>query len=143
MTQSAHDLNEAARDARRRGCNSEALNLYHTLAELQRAGGASLGEAHALRHIADIQLDSGRLDDARRNYERALDIYKRVGDAHSLDMANARRGYAILLDELDDPDGAVREWRAARNVYSACGIEDGVRECDQHLGAGTGGSEPG
>jgi tetratricopeptide (TPR) repeat protein len=127
-------LNEQARAERSAGEGQRALELYRQIAELQRAAGASMGEAHALRHMADINLDHGELGQARACYEHALDIYRQVGDSHSLDLANAIRGYAIVLGELDDAPGSKARWLEARALYQACGIDAGVNECNQHLG---------
>ena len=127
-------LNEQARAERSAGRGNVALGLYREIAVLQHAAGAALGEAHALRHMADIHLDHGNLEAAREHYESALGIYRSVGDGHSLDLANAIRGYAILLGEVDENAASVERWEEARAIYRACGIEAGVEEADQHLG---------
>lgn len=127
------NLNERARVERSAGHGEAALALYGQIVDLQHAAGAARGEAHALRHMADIQLDQGNLQVAKQHYEGALEIYRNVGDGHSLDLANAVRGYAILLGEVDENAASRARWEEARAIYLACGVEDGVEEADQHL----------
>ena len=99
------------------------------------AEGNVQGEAHAIRHWADLLRRAGETAAARDLYEDALAKYREARDTHPMNLANALRGFA-LLDPAPAPGSpALAAWREARDIYAAHGVDAGVSECDQWLGA--------
>lgn len=131
MEEQAELLVSSAYQARRRGEREYSIELYGQAAELFHDAGKTLREAHALRHIGDILRGEAMLDAAREYYERAIVLYERRRDRRDLDLANALRGYALLLEGLGDDPRAL--WSRVRELYVAEGVEAGVTECDKRL----------
>jgi hypothetical protein len=48
-------------------------------------------------------------------------------------VANALRGYALVLDDLHDPAAAVACWAEARGLYVSAGVQAGVDEAEKHI----------
>lgn len=82
------------------------------------------------------------MTEALASYMRAVDL-ARAGDAPvllchalrhvSVDLANGLRVQALAADPVQGTLAAAPLWREARTLYRDGQIEDGVRECDQHL----------
>lgn len=132
----ADALNSAAQTARDAGDPDTAIAHYHELAALKNRAADRPGEVHALRHIADIHRQAGRPEAAHGWYERVLHLYPATADAEPLPLANARRGYALLLESQGAIEAAAAQWQAARMAYEAAGVSEGVAECDRHLHEG-------
>jgi tetratricopeptide (TPR) repeat protein len=109
-----------------RQCYEEALAIY-------RVEGNALKVAHTVRHLGDIHQEDGRLDLAEPCYHEALDLYRADQRTSPLDLANAIRSFAILKEEIGNPEGAKRLWEEARNLYVAVNIEEGVAESSDRL----------
>jgi putative nucleotidyltransferase with HDIG domain len=63
-----------------RGLHGDALQLYlEGLTHLERAGGAR-GRIAALNNLGMLAVDTGRLDEGARYFDRALEICAEVGD---------------------------------------------------------------
>lgn len=121
--------------AQDQGDHSQAIDLAHQALALY--DDESLGDrellVYAQRHLADFQRRSGQRDEALQSYEAALATYRELGDASSLDFANALRGYALALEEAGDQARADEAWNAAGNIYTRLEIADGIAECAMHL----------
>ena len=102
----AGDYEEAAMHQRR------AIALYRGAEDQERL-------AHALRHLADIFLDAGKVSDAEKPLSEALELYAALPDAAPLDIANAMRSEALRLWALGDEDASLVAWRAVRRRYAA------------------------
>jgi steroid delta-isomerase-like uncharacterized protein len=91
--------------------------------------------AHTIRHLGDVHHAAGRPGLAEPCYREALDIYRRYPDADPLDLANAIRSTALLLDESGRGEAARQLWEEAHALYAAGHVAPGVRECVSRLAA--------
>lgn len=122
-----------ARQATAEGRAGEARNSYARAAALSRESGAPLLQAHALRHLSDLDRQADHLEQALAHAEQAVALYGANGQGASLDMANALRLKALVLDSLRRLQPARLVWTAARDLYVALGNADGVVECEARL----------
>ena len=88
-------------------------------------------QAHALRHLSDIDREAGRPSEALGHAGQAASVYRAKGAP--LDLANALRLKALALDELRRPEQAAAVWTQARDLYAAEGVAAGVAECEARL----------
>lgn len=122
-----------ARQAAAEGRAGEARNSYARAAALSRESGAPLLQAHALRHLSELDRQADHLEQALAHAEQAVALYGANGQGASLDMANALRLKALALDSLRRLQPARLVWTAARDLYAALGIADGAVECEARL----------
>jgi tetratricopeptide (TPR) repeat protein len=131
QTAKAHaGLGQIERDGNDIGAS---LKHYQLAVELYRKENAPLALAHTIRHVADILLDAGNLETAQRHYEEALAIYCAHEETPPLDLANALRGYALLMEKSHKAEEAAMLWRQTKALYEQLGIEAGVTECRSHI----------
>ena len=123
-----------AREAMAEGRPTDARNSYARAAALSRESGAPLLQAHALRHLSDLDREADHLEQALAHAEQAAALYRANGQAASLDMANALRLKALALDQLRRDVPATVAWTAARDLYAAVEAAAGVAECERRLG---------
>ena len=124
-----------ARDAAAGGRAGDARNSYARAAALSRESGAPLLQAHALRHLSDLDREADHLEQALAHAEQAAALYAANGQGASLDMANALRLKALALDSLRRTEPARAAWSAARDLYAGADVEAGVAECNARLDA--------
>ena len=124
-----------AREAAAEGRAGDARNSYARAAALSRESGAPLLQAHALRHLSDLDREADHLEQALAHAEQAAALYAANGQGASLDMANALRLKALALDSLRRTQPALAAWRAARDLYAGADVGAGVEECDARLDA--------
>lgn len=122
-----------AREALAEGRPLDARNAYARAAALSRESGAPLLQAHALRHLSDIDREADHLEQALAHAEQAAALYRANGQGASLDMANALRLTALALDGLRRAEPALAAWTAARDLYADAGVAAGVAECQRRL----------
>ena len=89
--------------------------------------------AHALRHVADLQVQLGQLDIAKSNYEMAIKQYRNLQTVSDIDLSNALRGYALLLEILDQPQAALSEWKEILVLYRRHSFEEGIAEASDKI----------
>ena len=130
MQNDGYAIEREAYELRRSGLRKESLADYRRASEAFRMAGDTAGEAHALRHAADVLSEMGSLEEADDVYRETLELY-RTHDSKPLDLANAVRAYAVLLDKRGDDAGAL--WTRALELYERIGIAAGVEECRQRL----------
>jgi len=128
-----------AREASRGGGAGDAANRAARAAAVSREGGAPRLQAHALRHLSDLDREADHLEQALAHAEQAAALYSANGQEASLDMANALRLKALALDSLRRAEPAQAVWRAARDLFAGADVEAGVAECDTRLNADAGG----
>lgn len=136
MTEAIETYLNTARAARAEGRRVDARNAYAQAAALSREGGHTRLQAHALRHLSDIDREAGQADAALAHAEQALALYRAHGGGEGADMPNALRLKALALDALRRRDVAVTAWSEARALYAAAGVAAGVAECEDRLEAG-------
>lgn len=133
MTDAIQAQLTAAREAMTEGRAPEARNSYARAAALSRERGAPLLQAHALRHLSDLDREAGHPEQALAHAEQAAALYGSNGHRASLEMANALRLKAQALDCLRRADASREAWTAARDLYAEAGVAAGVAECEARL----------
>jgi len=135
MTEAIEAHLTLAREAAAEGRPGDARNSYARAAALSRESGAPLLQAHALRHLSDLDREADHLEQALAHAEQAAALYRANGRETSPDMANALRLTGLALDGLRKPAQARSAWSAARDLYSLAEVADGVAECERRLDA--------
>ena len=109
-----------------------AVKLYEEAAAIAREQGDWSALAHRLRHIGDIAVEQGDLARAEDCYSQAGELFDRL-QTDQLDRANFLRSKALLKEKQGANAAAAQLWSEARALYSATGIEAGVKESDRRL----------
>ena len=135
MTEAIERHLTLAREAAAEGRAGEARNSYARAAALSRESGAPLLQAHALRHLSDLDRQADHLEQALAHAEQAAALYRANGQGTSPDMANALRLKGLALDGLRKTEQARAAWTAARELYTRAEVADWVAECDRRLDA--------
>ena len=135
MTEAIERHLTLAREAAAEGRAREARNSYARAAALSRESGAPLLQAHALRHLSDLDRQADHLEQALAHAEQAAALYRANAQGTSPDMANALRLKGLALDGLRKTEQARAAWTAARELYTRAEVADGVAECDRRLDA--------
>lgn len=135
MTEAIEHHLTLAREAAAEGRAGEARNSYARAAALSRESGAPLLQAHALRHLSDLDRQAHHLEQALAHAEQAAALYRANAQGTSPDMANALRLKGLALDGLRKTEQARAAWSAARELYARAEVADGVAECDRRLDA--------
>ena len=89
--------------------------------------------AHSTRHIADLERHLGNEADSERNYREAIGIYKGNSNTNKGDLANALRGFGLLLEKRGNIEEAIAVWKDTKELYLACNLQDGVDEANLKL----------
>ena len=135
MTEAIERHLTLAREAAAEGRAGEARNSYARAAALSRESGAPLLQAHALRHLSDLDRQADHLEQALAHAEQAAALYRANGQGSSPDIANALRLKGLALDGLRKTAQARAAGTAARELYTRAEVADGVAECDRRLDA--------
>ena len=135
MTEAIERHLTLAREAAAEGRAGEARNSYARAAALSRESGAPVLQAHALRHLSDLDRQADHLEQALAHAEQAAALYRANGQGTSPDMANALRLKGLALDGLRMTEQARAAWTEARELYTRAEVADGVAECDRRLDA--------
>lgn len=91
------------------------------------------GIAHATRHLADLHMHLGNLDHAEENYQTAIKILRDESGTSAGNLANALRGFAILMQRKGALQRALHLWREARSLYQSIGIAEGISEAEEQI----------
>lgn len=89
--------------------------------------------AHAIRHLADLHQILGRSETSEIHYRKALSIYRSDPGTAEGNLANALRGFGLLLEKIGKDTEAISIWQETKALYLACGLKAGVEEAQQHL----------
>lgn len=135
MTEAIEAHLTLAREAAAEARAGDARNSYARAAALSRESGAPLLQAHALRHLSDLDRQADHLEQALAHAEQAAALYRANGKGTSPDLANALRLKGLALDGLRKTDQARAAWSAARDLYADAGVAAGVAECERRLDA--------
>jgi hypothetical protein len=135
MTEAIEHHLTLARKAAAEGRAGDARNSYARAAALSRESGAPLLQAHALRHLSDLDRQADHLEQALAHAEQAAALYRVNAQGTSPDMANTLRLKGLALDGLRKTGQARDAWSAARELYALAGVADGVAECERRLDA--------
>ena len=112
---------------------SNALELCHKSLAFYHKANNSDKIAHSTRHIADLQCHLGDDTSSESNYRTAISIYKDNPDTQAGDLANALRGFAILLEKRGKIQEAITAWEEAKELYQAGHVQCGVDEAGRKL----------
>jgi tetratricopeptide (TPR) repeat protein len=107
---------------------------YRKASDFYRRLDNLLKTAHTMRHAADILREQNEREESGLLYAEALRIYRQHPETPPLDLANAIRGFALLKEDQEDPEQAVRLWQEAGKLYEMTGIEAGVAESRRRIG---------
>ncbi|PYV81016.1 MAG: hypothetical protein DMG93_16895 [Acidobacteria bacterium] len=113
--------------------NDQAVQHYRETAEIYRSLPDPLSFAHTIRHVGDILRNQNSIERARPCYEEALTIYRTHSETPTLDLANAIRGFALLIENAGETEHAISLWREARSLYEVVNVQAGVQESDDHI----------
>ena len=91
--------------------------------------------AHSTRHMADLQRELGQDANAAGNYRAALVLYRENPHTDKVDLANALRGFGLLLEKRNKMEEAITVWQETKELYLACNLQDGVDEANLRLEA--------
>ena len=111
----------------------QAMKYCHLALKHYLDSDDQLKIAHCTRHLADLQRESGLREQAADNYREALRIYRMHAGVSQLDLANALRGYGLLMLSQEEKTLAVTLWKEVHQLYSNLGLQEGVTEADQKL----------
>ena len=89
--------------------------------------------AHAMRHVADLQRDLGMEEEAKRNYQEAIKMYRDSSNVNKLALANALRGFGLLLERRGKIEESIIIWKETQALYACCKLQAGVEESNQKL----------
>ena len=78
--------------------------------------------AHSTRHIADLQCHLGEDADSESNYSAAIRMYRDNPHTQEGDLANALRGFAVLLEKRKRVQEAIAVWEEAKELYAAVNL---------------------
>jgi hypothetical protein len=135
MTEAIEHHLTLARKAAAEGRAGDARNSYARAAALSRESGVPLLQAHALRHLSDLDRQADHLEQALAHAEQAAALYRANAQGTSPDMASTLRLKGLALDGLRKTGQARDAWSAARELYALAGVADGVAECERRLDA--------
>ena len=131
----ARALVEQGRLQRNGGDLAEAERSYTRAAELWRGVDAAK-YAHALRHVADIARENGRLDVAEAGIAEVVALYRvqpPAGLNGLLEMGNALRVYALITEQQGNREHARKLWEEVAPLYRAVGVKESIEEAEAHL----------
>ena len=126
-------LKGLAQIERDRGNTRAALPYYSEAVSLARDLGDELVLAHSIKHLADVCREAGDLAAAEAHYQDALAIYRTDSRTRPLELANAVRPMALLMEKLSRIDDARHLWEEAERLYTAAAVGEGIEECRQAI----------
>lgn len=121
----AHVYGQFERD---HGNREQALSFYREGYNHYAAGNHAEKMAHALRHVADVRRDLGDPAGAERDYRSAIKMYRNLDPAPAHSLANAFRGFAMLLERTGKHDEALQAFEEAHRLYLQVGNAPGIEE---------------
>jgi tetratricopeptide (TPR) repeat protein len=131
MTDGEH-LVSRGKAAKRRGQLKDAAEYYRRAVDAFDAVGDLMRGIHAARHLAEIDLDAGHLEEATLRIAEVL-LFYRGREVPRLEMANTLRVAALVDQRRGFRDEARLLWCEARSLYEREGVKDGVVEADRWL----------
>ena len=126
-------LCKQAQIKRDRGDLAGAIDLYEEAITVYKNDGEPRSLADCLRHLGDIQRETGDFIEAETHLLSALAAYKRFAECLPLTFANTYRPLALLNEAMGRPEKARDYWLDALALYRQADIAAGVAECQAHL----------
>ena len=113
----------------------KALDCYKKSLEYYEKAGDPDHLAHATRHLADVKRRLGKTEESEQHYEEAIRLYRNTPETGAGNLANALRGYGLVLEDSKKVKKAMEVWEEARRLYQRCRIKEGVDEATERLDA--------
>ena len=126
-------LCKRAQIRRDRGDRADAIALYEMAITFYQHDGVPRSVADCLRHLGDVQRETGDFIKAETHLLSALATYNRFATCAPLVLANTYRPLALLNEAMGKPEEARDYWIEALELYQQAGVEAGVEECQAHL----------
>ncbi|GAB5527383.1 MAG: hypothetical protein Roseis2KO_52550 [Roseivirga sp.] len=109
----------------------EALKYYKQIERIYIELKNQAKQMHALRHIGSLYHELKEYQCAEKCLVQVVDF---MGDRTDMEAANTFRTYALALAGIGEKSRSLSFWQKARDIYQVHNIEEGVVECNQHLG---------
>ena len=126
------DLIALGKDARRQGRLEDAAEYYRRAVDAFDAQGELMRGIHAVRQLAEIEMEAGRLEEASLRIAEVL-LFYRGREVPRLEMANAVRVAAMVDEKRGFKEEARLLWSEVRELYEREGVRDGVVEAQRRL----------
>ena len=118
-----------------KGDFTKALDFCHQSLMYYKKLGLPEKIAHSTRHLADLQCHLGQHAESENNYQKAINMYKESSSLQAGNLANALRGFAIVLENLNKLNEARTTWSEVKTLYQSLGIQAGVDEASDRMDA--------
>ena len=125
LGRAAHVYGQFERDE---GNREGALHFYLEGYHHYVAGNHAEKMAHSLRHAADVRRDLEDSAAAERDFRLAIQMYRDLDPSPAHPLANALRGFAMLLERIGRNDEALRRFEEAHRLYMQVGNAPGIEE---------------
>jgi len=110
-----------------------ALNYYQQSLAFYQKTDLQDKVAHSLRHVADTFYSLNNIEEARSQYESVIEIYHSQENTNDVDIANALRGYALVLEKQNEKVAAAKEWATILSIYEKYNLQAGIKEAKQKI----------
>ena len=131
----ALSLRERGEAERSRPGSDGGVAAYTEAIAILRGENVPLKLAHTIRHLGDIYRHLERYDEAGECYDEALALYRGHPGSDPLDLANALRGAALLMEKKGEIERAVAMWLEAKDLYQQANVAAGVEESARRVAA--------
>ena len=129
----ASELRDLAELERWRSDHAASIGHYEEVVAVLRGLDKPLRLGHALRHLGQVQQESGDIEQAEACYTEALALYREFGAAEPLQLANSVRYLAVAKHETGEAEAAAGLWQEAYDRYEALELSAGVAESAARL----------
>ncbi|GEM_PF-3034374 len=109
----------------------ESLKYYKQIERIYIALEDLPRQMHTLRHIGSLFYELKEYECSEKCLVQVVDF---IGNRTDMEAANTFRVYALALEGLGQKPRSINFWQKAKDIYQTYDIEEGVMECDQHLG---------
>lgn len=106
--------------------NQKSIDYYTKAKNLDKM-------AHSIRHRADLLAAQNELNEAYISYSKSIELYRSNSDTKDGDLANALRGYALILEEMGTVDNALSIWVEIRQIYTTHNLTEGMEEAESKI----------
>lgn len=128
-----HALRRLAEVEKDMGNDEVTIALYEEAVAVSREYGDSRLLAHTIRHQGDIHRRMRNVEIAESCYNESLTLYRNQDLPNKSDLANAVRPMAILKEELEEREEAIKLWKEARGLYAEINLKEAIVECSDRL----------
>jgi tetratricopeptide (TPR) repeat protein len=108
---------------------SESLLNLSIKIHAEQHDNVALGANYKL--LADVSYFKGELPAAEENFQRAIELFTRIGRRVELGQTYIGLGYTKL--RLNDREAACQNFRKARDAFAAGKFDRGISSADEHI----------